>query len=227
LRAPASSARTVPAAPVEATTLVLVRHGESVCNVAGVVGGPRGCTGLSERGMSEARALRDRLVETRELSRASALYSSVLERAVQTAAIISAGIGGGLEPVTDCSLCELHPGEADGLTWEQFSERYGEPDFDSDPYSELAPGGESWAGFVHRASDALRLLAERHSGECVVVVCHAGVVEASLLELMPVDPRRGRLGLRTGHTSLTEWELSAGGWRLLRYNDVAHLAALV
>ena len=205
---------------------MLVRHGESACSVSGVVGGHKGCTGLTERGAREATALRDRLVESRELERASAMYSSVLERARQTAATISPGIGGGLEPVADCSLCELHPGEADGLSWEQFAARYGEVDFDVDPDMELSPGGESWTGFVKRASEALRTVAARHRGETVVVVCHAGVVEASMLSFLPVHPSHVRLKLRTGHTSLTEWELSEEGWKLLRYNDTAHLSRL-
>jgi len=202
---------------------VLIRHGESACSLSGVVGGPKGCTGLSEKGVGEAEALRDRLLRTGELASASALYSSVLHRAVQTAAIASAGIGGGLEAVADCALCELHPGEADGLSWEQFAERYGEPDFDKDPSVPLSPGGESWQSFVERSADALREVVARHPGECVVVVCHAGVIEAAMLAFLPVDRERSRLKLRTGHTSLTDWEHVASDWRLLRYNDTAHL----
>jgi len=188
-----------------------------------VVGGREGCTGLSERGRFEARALRDRLLDTGELAGASALYSSILPRAIQTATIASEGIGGGLQPVTDCGLCELHPGEADGLTWDRFVAIYGEPDFDDDPDTPLCPGAESWTGFVDRASQALAEVARRHPGELVVVACHAGVIEASLIAFLPVDPERGRLKLRTGHASLTEWESCDGRWQLVRYNDTSHL----
>ena len=206
-----------------ATHLVLVRHGEAACNVAGVVGGRRGCTGLSPNGLRQAGVLAARLVETGELSGATALYASVLPRALETAAIVAPGVGGGLAVVADCDLCELHPGEGDGLTWPEFSARYGEPDWDRDPTTVLAPGGESWTGFVARAAAALARLADRHRGETVVVVCHAGVVEASLITFVPAQGPR-RLKLRTEHTSLTEWEHGAEGWRLLRYNDAGHLA---
>jgi probable phosphoglycerate mutase len=216
----------VPPGSANGTTLVLIRHGESACSVAGVVGGAKGCTGLSERGTLEAEALRDRLLETGELARASALYASVLERAVQTATIAAPGIGGGLPVNQDCSLCELHPGEGDGLTWGQFVDRYGEPDFDVDPGIELSPGGESWSAFVRRATDALARVAASHPGELVVVVCHAGVIEASLSEFLPVARERGRLKLRTGHTSLTEWELRETTWNLHRYNDTGHLSRM-
>ena len=210
------------------TRLVLVRHGEATCNVQAIVGGPTGCTGLTETGRRQAEALRRRLAESEELSAAEALYSSVLARARQTAQIIAPAVGGGgLRLVEDCGLCELHPGEADGLVWEQFLERFDAPDWDRDPETVIAPGGESWNGFVDRAAAALTEVAERHRGATAVVVCHAGVIESAVLRFLPVTGRR-RLGLRTTHVSLTEFELEAGAdgtpnWRLLRYNDAAHL----
>jgi probable phosphoglycerate mutase len=208
---------------VGASRIVLIRHGEANCNVDGIVGGPAGCTGLSATGVAEAEALRDRLLASGELASAGAVYASVLPRALETAAIAAPALGGRVA-VADCDLCELHPGEADGLTWAQFSERYGGPDWDVDPDRELAPGAESWTRFTARVSTALEAMAERHPAALVVVFCHGGVVEASIESLLPVAPSRGRLKLRTAHTSLTEWELGPGGWTLLRYNDAAHLA---
>jgi len=223
---PPRGVRTVPDTTSERTRVVLIRHGEATCNVEGVVGGPAGCTGLSPTGRRQAEALSARLVETGELAGAGALYSSVLARAVETGSIAAPGIGDGTAPVEDCDLCELHPGEADGLTWDEFRARYGEPDFDAEPDTVVAPGGESWSSFVARASGAVARVAGAHRGELVVLVCHAGVIESTLLAFLPVAPGRGRLGLPTEHTSLTEWELAGGAWRLVRYNDAAHLRAL-
>jgi len=215
--------RTVPAGGAAAATrIVLVRHGQSACAVAGVVGGILGCSGLTPDGVQQAHALARRLGETGELAGASALYSSVLARAVETAAVIAPYVGDGTLPcVTDCGLCELHPGEADGLSWSEFARRYGEPDWDADPTTVIAPGGESWTGFVARASASVAALAQRHAGQTVVVACHAGVVEATMLAFLPVTARR--LHLPTEHTSLTEWEHDGQHWRLRRYNDAAHL----
>ena len=72
------------------------------------------------------------------------------------------------------------------MTWAEFGERFGELDWDEDPDQVIAPGGESWTGFVNRAADMLMTVADRHPGELVVVACHAGVIEASLLGLFPV-----------------------------------------
>jgi len=205
--------------------LVLIRHGESNCSLRQVVGGMVGCDGLSDAGMAQAAALERRLVRTGELSSATAFYSSVLRRAVQTAEMIASGVGDGqLEMVQRCDLCELHPGDADGLTWLEYSDKFGDPHWESDPSRPIAPGGESWVDFVDRASDAVERVASVHPGETVVIACHAGVVEATMLKFLPSVT--GRLKLRTSNTSITEWEFDDGAWRLVRYNDSAHLAEL-
>jgi len=219
-----SGVRTVAPVIAEATRLSLVRHGEAACNVSGVVGGPKGCTGLSPTGVAQAEALRRRLADSGAWKDAAALYASILPRALDTAGIVAPTVGdGSLEVVADCGVCELHPGAADGLDWASFAERFSVPDWDSDPGVPLAPGAESWSGFVARASGALAQLAERHAGEHVVVVCHAGVVEAAVLAFLPVGGGRHRMGLRTDHTAITEFERQEGQWRLLRYNDAAHV----
>lgn len=223
-RAVPEQLRTVLPPAAGTTRLVLVRHGEAACNVAGVVGGVRGCGGLTATGAQQAGALARRLEASGELAGAVAVYASVLPRAVETARALLPAVGGGDRGlVTDCGLCELHPGEADGLDWAEFTRRYGEPRWDDDPALPIAPGGESWSGFVDRAADALEQVAARHAGAQVVVVCHGGVIEAAMLRFLPVAAVRGRLRLHTRHTSMTEWELGPYGWRLLRYNDAAHL----
>jgi len=227
--------RTVPAiAGQSATRVVLIRHGEAECNVSGVCGGPRGCHGLTPYGVRQVEALRDRLGSTGELAGADALYASVLPRAVQTAELLapvlrSLGPDGTTGPAPtlrlDCGLCELHPGEADALSWSEFTARFGDPDWDVDPGRPIAPGGESWTGFVGRVAETLEQLVSRHPGQLVVVACHAGVIEASMLGMLPITAGRegARLGLRTHHASLTSWESEGGRWRLLAYNDATHL----
>ncbi len=208
--------------PEPSTHLVLVRHGEAECNARGVIGGHLGCTGLSALGVAQAEALRDRWEASGEMRHAGALYASVLPRAIQTAKIIAPALGG-LEVGVDCDLCEMHPGECDGMTWQEFARLYPTPDFAADPDRALSPGGESWSGFQRRVDVSLRSLADRHQGETVVAACHGGVVNASLAVFLGADDAI-RLDLRTRNTSITEWEREDGRWRLLRYNDSAHLA---
>ena len=148
-----------------ATRIVLVRHGEAVCNVNGIVGGIRGCTGLTGLGRRQVSALARRLERTGELAGATALYASVLPRAVETAEILRPVVGDGkLDVVQECALCELHPGESDGLTWQEVVDRFGVPEWDTDPDTLIAPGGESWSAFVPRAAAAVRSLAAAAPG---------------------------------------------------------------
>ena len=207
------------------TRLVLIRHAESIVTVNRVIGGPRTCAGLSPFGRRQAEALRNRLETTQEIM-ADALYASAYPRAVETAEVIAPAIGG-LDVKVDEGFGEHDPGpECDGMTFDAFLERHGRPDWEVDPHAVSFPGGETVAAFQHRVGVALRAALERHAGETLVVVCHGGVVDASLrMALRTVST--GIFELATRNTSLTELVLVAPGrWRLERYNDHAHLAAL-
>src|SRR5262245_65730204 len=57
--------------------LFLLRHGDAHAGFHGVIGGPRGCTGLTERGRGQAEALRDHLAASGRV-RADVLLSSVI-----------------------------------------------------------------------------------------------------------------------------------------------------
>ena len=209
------------------TRIVLIRHGEAQVYVDQVIGGHQTCTGLSDLGRRQAEALRDRLADTGELAGASALYASILPRAIETAELIAPALGD-LKVRSECDLCEVHTGdEVDGLTWQELRERYGEPVMQ--PGSEhvpWAPGAESWAEFIHRASGMLWRLARDHEGETVVVACHGGIVNASFTAFANLPAARRGFSLLSENTSLTEWSNEDGEeqWRLVRYNDSAHLA---
>jgi broad specificity phosphatase PhoE len=66
----------------------------------------------------------------------------------------------------------------------------------------------------------------KHAGGTVIVCCHGGVVNA-VIRLALRAPITGGFELYTANASLTELALvRPGRWRLLRYNDTAHLAGL-
>jgi probable phosphoglycerate mutase len=207
------------------TRVVLVRHAESMVYVKRVIGGPRTCVGLSPFGRRQAEALRDRLATTSEVA-ADALYASAYPRAIETATIIAPALGG-LDVKVDEGFGEHDPGpECDGMTFDAFVERHGWPDWESDPHGVSFPGGETVAGFHHRVGLALRAVIDRHSGQTLVVVCHGGVVDA-VLRIALRAPSTGNFDVYTQNASITELVLARPGrWRLERYNDHAHLAAV-
>jgi 2,3-bisphosphoglycerate-dependent phosphoglycerate mutase len=225
--APPSGIRIIFESPPGATRVVLIRHGEAVCNVSGIVGGPIGCEGLTARGVGQAHALAARLKATRELSGVDALYASTLPRAIETARILAPALeatGTGLPVAVHerDDLCEMDPGEGDGLGWDAFVARYGEPNWDLDLEKPLSPGGESRSGFLARAAQAVTAVAEAHPGQLVVVVCHAGVIDAAMQAFLPViDLTKVHRGwIRIEHASMTIWERADQAWSLLRFNDV-------
>jgi probable phosphoglycerate mutase len=217
---------------MEGTRIVLIRHGESRAQELGVLGGHSGCTGLSELGREQVMKLRDRLASTGELADASALYSSLMPRAIETAEILAPALGH-LEVRSECDFCEGHPGEADGLTWAELDERYpATGDWDGD--TKRAPGWETWVEMGDRVARALESLVERHAGELVVVACHGGVVVHSMLHYLGLDLGGGgtRAWFAADNASLTEWRFASNPFnktaipvQLVRYNDHGHLGA--
>ena len=202
---------------------MLVRHGESVVTTQRVVGGPRTCTGLSELGRRQVQALAERLARTDELS-VDALFSSAYPRAVETAEALRGVLG---RPVQiEPGFGEHDPGPiCDGLTFDEFVERYGVPNWEGDPHGETFPGGgETLAEFQHRVGATVHRILARHAGGTVLVACHGGVIDAVLRSALHA-PAAGSFELHTANASLTELvRIRPGRWRIVRYNDGAHLA---
>lgn len=200
--------------------LTLIRHAEPQAAIDRLVAGPKGCTGLSVRGRSEAATLAERLHRTQEL-RPQLVLTSVLPRAIETARALAPVIGAAQE---SCDLCELHPGQCDGESWDDHAYRYPSTDAPDRVFSE---GGESLRTFDQRVRHTMRDLLDAHRGSNIVVVAHSGVIEAATLFLLGLpglhEPRTFRID-SLQYTSITELELVEDGrWRLQRYNDHAHL----
>jgi probable phosphoglycerate mutase len=206
------------------TRVVLIRHGESRTTVDRVIGGPRTCSGLSDLGRQQAERLRNRLAETGELS-ADALYASAYPRAIETAEVLAPVLNAPV--LVESGFGEHDPGpECDGLTFSAFIDRYGMPDWETDPHAVTFPGGETLAEFHHRVGSTLARAVREHAGGAIVVACHGGVIDAAFRALLRM-PAHGMFELQTVNASLTEFvQTGRGRWRLVRYNDSAHLTGL-
>ncbi|HLL62149.1 MAG TPA: histidine phosphatase family protein [Propionibacteriaceae bacterium] len=209
------------------TDLYLIRHGEAVANVEPIIGGMHGDTGLTDRGREQAKLLEERLRD--DGLRADHLYVSTLPRALETGAYVARALQLPLQP--DDELQELRPGEADGLSVEEWKTRYSVPDGSAaaDPFEPFSPGGESWAGFLVRAGGALANLVRRHEGQTVVAVCHGGVLEASFFLAFGIGGTGTRVGFAPLNASITHWRYERDEnfqekWTLVKFNDSGHLA---
>ena len=211
------------------THLYLIRHGQAFSNIEPVIAGMKGDAGLTPTGIQQAGRLRDRLAATREIA-PDVFLSSSLPRAVQTAQIIAPALG--LSPTLDDELQELRPApEGDGLHRDEYVRRFGWVNFEDDPERPVGPGGESWSSFVMRCARTLDRITREHANTSIVAVCHGGVVDAAFLHFfqMPLD-QIPAASFYTHNTSITHWVFDARNgrerWRLLRYNDDAHLSGL-
>ena len=215
---------------LQPTRLVLVRHGESQVTVDRVIGGYRTCSGLSELGREQSGRLRDRLRATGELE-GGVLISSNFSRALETANIFGPAMGIA-EPIVIAGFGEHDPGpDLDGATFAAYVEKFGSPNFGGDPHFDIFPGGETIAAFHLRVGSALTRVLDEQAGQLIVVACHGGVVDAIFRQLLRMAPT-GIFDLWTTNTSMTEFVLASDSaardqrWRLVRYNDTAHLAGL-
>jgi broad specificity phosphatase PhoE len=127
------------------TQLYLIRHGEAVANVEPIIGGMRGDAGLTDRGREQAHLLEQRL--RREKLRADQLYASTLPRAWETAGYVARALRLSVQPAEE--LHELRPGDADGMTVDQWRDRYGGAE-------RLPPAGTRFAAFLPAAKAGRR-----------------------------------------------------------------------
>ena len=145
------------------TTLILVRHGESEWNRAGRIQGQVNSP-LTDLGISQAGAISDYLSGI-FLNQELEIYSSPLERAIQTAQIIAKGIDHlSSEVIIEERLNDFNLGEISGTYgWDKVAEIFPEQAQLrlQDPMRFHPSGGESGAEFEAR----LRSLMEDLKGE--------------------------------------------------------------
>ena len=189
------------------------------------VGGPRSCTGLTDHGRRQAEALRNRLSAGHDVE-ATALFASNFPRALETANIIAPAVGS-LPVTVDSGWGEHDPGpDCDGMTYDEFIERFGIPRWDGDPHDVVYPGGETISQFHDRVMETLRRTVRNHEGGTIVIACHAGVIDAVMRQTLHMH-QTGKFELNTQNTSLTElFHVQGSKWRLVRYNDSSHLNGL-
>jgi broad specificity phosphatase PhoE len=198
--------------------LLLARHGQTGHN------SERRFTGwadppLTRRGKAEARALGRRL----RGQQVDAVYSSDLRRAIETAALATAGREGP-DPIADPALREANFGEWQGLTFDEARSRYPAEaeallarsiDF-------CAPGGETISQVRARVTKFAAMLHERHDGATVLIVASGGPLQILVANLfaMPIETH-WRLGMQ--NCALTIVNFVQGEPLLTLLNDRSHL----
>lgn len=202
------------------TQLIIVRHGQTQWNLKLIRQGHLDSP-LTEMGVAQAKALAQRLAR----ESFTALYSSDLGRALQTAQMIAEATGH--KVVTDPRLRERHLGIFQGLNGDEIREKYPEeyrmhrtvgPTY-------VIPDGESVEQQVARNVEYLKEIAERHVGEKIVVVTHGGVLSGLFRHTFSIPftaPRR----FEFTNASLNVFNYEDGNWFLQTWGDISHLGSV-
>jgi broad specificity phosphatase PhoE len=208
------------------TRILLVRHGQSVWNAAGRWQG-QADPPLTDVGRAQAASA------ARSLGALDAIFASDLQRALETAVIISGDLGVG-PVIVEPDLKERDAGEWSGLTRDEINERY--PGYlNADRHQVLGPSGElarrppGWEsdehllaralGALHRIAEAVgdgEVLAVSHGGLIYVVEHHLGAPAFERLangggRWVDIDGGRPRLGERVILVSSTEAPITKSG----------------
>jgi 2,3-bisphosphoglycerate-dependent phosphoglycerate mutase len=158
--------------------LLLARHAET--SAPDRFHGAESDIGLSEWGARQAELLGESMKSTG----ATALYSSAMRRAIDTAAPI--GRACGLAPVVIAELHERRIGPLSGLSredgWSTYAtskERWIAGDLEH-----THSGGESYGDIRRRVLPIFQGLTARHRGETVIVIAHGVVIRVVLTSVV-------------------------------------------
>ncbi len=196
--------------------ILLVRHGQTDWNIAGRWQGTLQIP-LNAEGQAQAQALAQHL----RGSAISAIYSSDLARALQTAEAIGAAVG--VQPQSDQRWREFRLGIFQGLTDDEIIEQY--PDewhqFRENYWDYVVPQGESRRALQERLYTAwLDITARDHDG-AIIIVSHGGAIKMLLLKLFDGNAELSNIHIE--NTSVTIVEGAEDQWHLTSIARIDHL----
>ncbi|MDQ2883902.1 MAG: MSMEG_4193 family putative phosphomutase [Actinomycetota bacterium] len=166
-------------------TVILLRHGRSTANSAGVLAGRAPGVTLDEDGLAQAQALVERLAQLP----LAAVVSSPLQRCRETVAPLAQARA--LEVSVDDRFVEVDYGEWTGRELRKLGKEPLWKVVQAHPSAAVFPGGEGLAALQARAVAAVRewdakLVAE-HGPEVLWLVCsHGDVIKAVLADALGV-----------------------------------------
>lgn len=165
-------------------TVLLVRHGRTAANTAGVLAGRSAGVPLDDTGRTQVEALAARLVDLP----VAAVVTSPLERCVETANVLATGRPG-VTPRADERLIECGYGDWTGRPIRDVRRTKLWRQIQSYPSAVTFPGGESMRAIQARAVEAIRehdsRIAEQAGRSAAwVAVSHGDVIKAVVADAL-------------------------------------------
>jgi probable phosphoglycerate mutase len=198
------------------TVFHLLRHGEHGL-LGRVLAGRMPGVGLTERGRAEIAAVAERLAG----DKVAALYASPLQRTRESAEIVAARLGLGIEFRDD--VIELDFGEWTGATFESIRADPRWHAWRTQRSLATIPGGESMRQVQRRVVEALIEINQRHRDETVVVVSHGDVIRSALLFALGTSLDYYNR-IEVGQGSISTIRIDSDGIRVIAINERPRLA---
>ena len=195
----------------------IVRHGTTDWNQVGRIQGHLDPP-LNDAGRAQARLVSHRLAQFGT----TALYSSDLQRAYETAQIV--GDTTGLQVIQKPSLREINFGIWQGWTSQEIRQRdpEGYAARRANPYDVTPEGGETWRRFYDRVVLAVYEILEAADAQRTIVVAHSGVCTVLGLRALGLDCT-GKRTFGNDNCAIHTIAITGDCWRAVTLNDVAHL----
>lgn len=169
------------------TKFIILRHGYSIYNKAKKYTGQSDIP-LDETGVIQAEAAGKYIAENYKIDK---IYSSDLERAVNTAKPAADLLGLGIE--TRADLRELNVGKWQDMEFSLIKEKYPEEfsKHKENPYiNRCGIDGENYTELMERAVSAFTEMAEKNEGKCVLVATHGGLIKVLMCFWQNIDNSR-------------------------------------
>lgn len=161
------------------TTVILLRHGRSTANVAGVLAGRTAGVDLDDTGRTQAEKLTERLAE----ARIDRIVSSPLDRCRQTVAPVAAARG--LDVDIDIELSEVDYGAWSGRALAELGQEPLWRVVQTHPSAAVFPEGEGLAQVGVRAVAAVRRHSAAVGPDGYLLICsHGDVIKAILADAL-------------------------------------------
>lgn len=197
--------------------LYLLRHGQTEWNIEGKIQGKTDIP-LNETGLRQARCLAEGMRE-REIS---AVYSSPLLRAAQTAEILAEEKGLSVSVLPE--LREVDFGLWEGRSWTEVDAEFHE-DFrrwEENPAEYMPTGGESRESCRERCRAAMEQILAGTVTDAAIVA-HGGILAHVADYLLRNQKEKEEIIVKNASISIIEYDSSTEMGRLLLLNDTAHL----
>jgi probable phosphoglycerate mutase len=199
------------------TTVLLVRHGQTEPNIAGLFVGQSN-EDINELGYAQVRSLSSRLARLPIAS----IYTSPLRRTLNTAHLLAEPHK--LQPVVLDDLIEIGLGDWQGLHRDEISRRW--PDIwrqsRIDPTDVAIPNGESFQQVTERAVRAFNRIVAENTGQQALAITHDVVIRVLAAHVLGTSNSVYRR-MEINNASLTIIRVEDDRMRLVTLNDTAHL----